>query len=80
MATGPKNAKSQSVTLRMPHELIIDMHLTKEPGESVSSFLNAAVSRETEQRFKRIAKERGIPVSKIRDELHKEAFSLSEKE
>ena len=34
MATGPKNAKSQSVTARIAHEIIEGMENVKEEGES----------------------------------------------
>ncbi|MGK3295127.1 host cell division inhibitor Icd-like protein [Escherichia coli] len=35
MATGPKNAKSQSVTARIAHEIIEGMEKVKEEGESI---------------------------------------------
>ncbi|EHH4548025.1 MULTISPECIES: YlcI/YnfO family protein [Citrobacter] len=50
MATGPKNAKSQSVTARIAHELIEGMEQLKEPGESTGQFINAAVLGEIRRR------------------------------
>ncbi len=45
MATGPKNAKSQSVTARIAHEIIEGMENVKEEGESTGQFINASHAR-----------------------------------
>ncbi|HFP1755221.1 YlcI/YnfO family protein [Escherichia coli] len=57
MATGPKNAKSQSVTARIAHEIIEGMENVKEEGESTGQFVTAALKREVEYRQRRKAKE-----------------------
>ncbi|MBL5827663.1 YlcI/YnfO family protein [Serratia fonticola] len=50
MATGPKNTKSQSVTARIPHEVIEGMELLKEPGESTGQFIVTAMEGEIKRR------------------------------
>ncbi|MBD2786601.1 hypothetical protein ID858_16730 [Xenorhabdus sp. DI] len=50
MATGSKNAKSQSVTVRVLHELIDGMEQTKEQGESTGQFVSAAMRAEIRRR------------------------------
>lgn len=57
MATGPKNAKSQSVTARIAHEIIEGMENVKEEGESTGQFINAAMRGEIKRRQRRKAKE-----------------------
>ncbi|EJT9819140.1 hypothetical protein ABKS22_004381, partial [Escherichia coli] len=53
MATGPKNAKSQSVTARIAHEIIEGMENVKEEGESTGQFINAAMRGEIKRRQRR---------------------------
>ncbi|MDE9485584.1 YlcI/YnfO family protein [Xenorhabdus bovienii] len=50
MATGSKNAKSQSVTVRVLHELINGMEQTKEQDESTGQFISAAMRAEIKRR------------------------------
>ncbi|AYN27176.1 hypothetical protein D8682_09420 [Buttiauxella sp. 3AFRM03] len=56
MATGPKNAKSQSVTARIAHDLIDGMEQTKELGESTGQFISAALQGEIKRRQRRKTK------------------------
>lgn len=53
MATGSKNAKSQSVTVRIAHELINGIEETKSTDESTGQFISAAVKREIQYRQRR---------------------------
>ncbi|WP_420360292.1 YlcI/YnfO family protein [Aeromonas veronii] len=53
MTTGPRNAKSQSVTIRVAHELIDGMEQMKEPGESTGKFISAAIQGEIRRRQRR---------------------------
>ncbi|MEG0870361.1 MAG: YlcI/YnfO family protein [Hafnia sp.] len=57
MATGPKNAKSQSVTVRIAHELIEGMEELKASGESTGQFISSAVLGEIKRRQRKQAKE-----------------------
>lgn len=57
MATGPKNAKSQSVTVRIAHELIEGMEKFKVPGESTGQFISSAVLGEIKRRQRKQSKE-----------------------
>ncbi|WP_141219981.1 YlcI/YnfO family protein [Escherichia coli] len=57
MSTGPKNAKSQSVTARIAHEIIEGMEKVKEEGESTGQFISAAMRGEIKRRQRRKAKE-----------------------
>ena len=50
MATGSKNAKSQSVTARIAHQIIDGMEKTKVPGESTGQFLSSALQGEIKRR------------------------------
>ncbi|MDK9983957.1 MULTISPECIES: YlcI/YnfO family protein [Enterobacter cloacae complex] len=50
MATGSKNAKSQSVTARIAHEIIEGMESVKNPGESTGQFINSAMQGEIKRR------------------------------
>ncbi|MDE1476613.1 hypothetical protein KKJ04_09140 [Xenorhabdus bovienii] len=50
MATGSKNAKSQSVTVRVLHELIDGMEQTKEQSESTGQFISVAMRAEIKRR------------------------------
>ncbi|MCC8382047.1 MULTISPECIES: YlcI/YnfO family protein [unclassified Xenorhabdus] len=50
MATGAKNAKSQSITVRVLHELIEGMAQTKEHNESTGQFVSAAMRAEIKRR------------------------------
>ncbi|EDU0171261.1 hypothetical protein GR173_004306 [Salmonella enterica subsp. enterica] len=53
MATGSRNAKSQSVTVRIAHELIEGMEETKTTDESTGQFISSAVKREIQYRQRR---------------------------
>ncbi|WP_174341036.1 YlcI/YnfO family protein [Enterobacter sp. JMULE2] len=53
MATGSKNAKSQSVTARIPHEIIEGMEQVKADGESTGQFISAAMQGEIKRRQRR---------------------------
>lgn len=57
MATGSKNAKSQSVTARIAHETIEGMEAVKNPGESTGQFINSAMQGEIKRRQRKKAKE-----------------------
>ncbi|QJG45905.1 YlcI/YnfO family protein [Escherichia coli] len=57
MATGSKNAKSQSVTARIAHEIIEGMEAVKNPGESTGQFINSAMQGEIKRRQRKKAKE-----------------------
>ncbi|HGF6560711.1 TPA: YlcI/YnfO family protein [Providencia alcalifaciens] len=50
MATGSRNSKSQSVTVRVLHELIEGMEQTKEQGESTGQFISSAIKTEIKRR------------------------------
>lgn len=50
MATGPKNTKSQSLTARIPHEVIEDMEVVKQEGESTAGFIVSAMRGEIARR------------------------------
>ncbi|EBB7650675.1 hypothetical protein ABC498_004727 [Salmonella enterica] len=53
MATGPRNAKSQSVTARIAHEIIEGMESVKEEGESTGQFISSAMRGEIKRRQRR---------------------------
>ncbi|EJZ6592831.1 hypothetical protein OIK79_002720 [Salmonella enterica] len=57
MATGSKNAKSQSVTARIAHDIIKGMEQVKTPGESTGQFINTAMDGEIKRRQRRKPKE-----------------------
>ena len=57
MATGSKNAKSQSVTARIAHEIIDGMESVKNSGESTGKFINAAMLGEIKRRQRKKPKE-----------------------
>ncbi|WP_042322175.1 YlcI/YnfO family protein [Enterobacter cancerogenus] len=57
MATGSKNAKSQSVTARIAHEIIEGMESVKNPGESTGQFISSAMQGEIKRRQRKNAKE-----------------------
>jgi hypothetical protein len=50
MATGPKNAKSQSVTARIPHDVLDAMETVKQESESTASFIVTAMQGEITRR------------------------------
>ncbi|WP_454889339.1 YlcI/YnfO family protein [Serratia quinivorans] len=50
MATGSKNAKSQSLTARVPHDVVEGMETVKYEGESTASFITAAMQGEVIRR------------------------------
>lgn len=56
MATGSKNAKSQSVTARIAHEILESMELVKGPEESTGQFISVAMLGEIKRRQRRKAK------------------------
>ncbi|MBN3194777.1 YlcI/YnfO family protein [Pectobacterium versatile] len=57
MATGAKNAKSQMTTVRVPHEVMEDIELLKEDGESTAGFLVTAAKGEIKRRQRKQTKE-----------------------
>ncbi|AVZ16721.1 YlcI/YnfO family protein [Enterobacter hormaechei] len=57
MATGSKNAKSQSVTARIAHEIIEGMESVKTPGESTGQFINSAMQGEIKRRLRKQSKQ-----------------------
>ncbi|MCQ8234096.1 MULTISPECIES: YlcI/YnfO family protein [Pectobacterium] len=59
MATGSKNAKSQSVTARIPHEIIDGMEQVKAPNESTGQFISTAMQSEIKRRQRKQAKDAG---------------------
>lgn len=50
MATGPKNTKSQSLTARIPHDVIEGMESVKQDGESNAGFIVTAMRGEIARR------------------------------
>ena len=50
MATGSKNAKSQSLTVRFPHDVIEEMENSKTEGETIAAFVITAVRGEIARR------------------------------
>jgi outer membrane receptor for monomeric catechols len=56
MATGSTNAKSQSVTARIPHDVMEGMEIVKQGGESNAAFIVSAMQGEIARRQ---LKERG---------------------
>lgn len=50
MATGSSNAKSQSVTARIPHEVLDEMEAVKMDGESNAGFIVTAMQGEIARR------------------------------
>lgn len=56
MATGSKNAKSQSVTARIAHEIIEGMEQVKNPGESTGQFISSAMQGEIKRRQRKKAR------------------------
>ncbi|MFW5401636.1 YlcI/YnfO family protein [Yersinia sp. 2553 StPb PI] len=56
MATGSKNAKSQSLTARIPHEIIEGMELVKEKGESTGQFITTSMLGEIKRRQRKKSK------------------------
>ncbi|ELI7901840.1 hypothetical protein RSE72_002791 [Yersinia enterocolitica] len=56
MATGAKNAKSQMTTVRIPHEVMVDIEQLKEDGESTAGFLVMAAKGEIKRRQRKKAK------------------------
>ncbi|WP_038900303.1 YlcI/YnfO family protein [Dickeya dadantii] len=57
MATGAKNAKSQMTTVRIPHEVMEDIELLKEEGESTAGFLVTAAKGEIKRRQRKQTRE-----------------------
>jgi hypothetical protein len=50
MATGAKNAKSQAIAARVPHEVIEEMEAVKLEAESTANFIVAAMRGEIARR------------------------------
>ncbi|WBW62546.1 YlcI/YnfO family protein [Klebsiella electrica] len=50
MATGSKNNRSQSVTARVPHDVLDEMEAAKFSGESTAGFLVTAARSEIARR------------------------------
>lgn len=56
MATGEKNAKSQALKARVPHEVVGAMEQVKEEGESTGQFIVASMQTEIKRRQRKKAK------------------------
>ena len=50
MATGSINNKSQKTSVRIPHEVVSEMDLVKEIGESTGQFIVTAMQGEIKRR------------------------------
>ncbi|HID8403885.1 TPA: YlcI/YnfO family protein [Serratia marcescens] len=50
MATGTKNAKSQALAARVPHDVIEEMEAVKSKGESTANFIVLAIRGEIARR------------------------------
>ena len=53
MATGSRNNKSQQIVSRVPLELIEELELLKEDGESTAGFVVASIKGEIKRRQRR---------------------------
>ncbi|EQA2662157.1 TPA: YlcI/YnfO family protein [Escherichia coli] len=53
MATGTKNAKSQALKARVPHEVVEAMEMVKEDDESTSQFIITSMQSEIKRRQRR---------------------------
>ncbi|MFP1495497.1 hypothetical protein ACLB1Q_33265 [Escherichia coli] len=60
MATGPKNAKSQSVTARIAHEIIVGIKNEEEEEGEVQGSCQPAMRGEIKRRQRRKAKVVGV--------------------
>ncbi|QQU53728.1 YlcI/YnfO family protein [Serratia liquefaciens] len=72
MATGTKNAKSQMVTARVPHDILEGVEAVKHDGESTASFITTAMQGEV---IRRQLKESGE--SKVLSDLKSALEALS---
>ncbi|CNJ35173.1 hypothetical protein HB991_13165 [Yersinia mollaretii] len=52
MSTGSKNAKSQSLNARVPHDIVEAMELCKKADESTAQFIVTSMQAEIERRLK----------------------------
>ncbi|HCD2515279.1 TPA: hypothetical protein NBJ98_004434 [Citrobacter freundii] len=50
MATADKNAKSQLLKARVPHEIVNMMNALKHPDETTSQFITISIASEIEKR------------------------------
>ncbi|MHA6305674.1 YlcI/YnfO family protein [Hafnia paralvei] len=57
MVTGAKNAKSQMTTVRIPHDVMENIELLKEDGESTAGFLVTAARGEIKRRQRKKTKQ-----------------------
>ncbi|CNI32773.1 Uncharacterised protein [Yersinia frederiksenii] len=51
MSTGSKNAKSQSINARVPHDIVEAMERCKRPDESTSQFIITSIQTEIVRRL-----------------------------
>lgn len=56
MATGTKNAKSQALKARVPHDVVEAMEAVKEEDESTSQFIITSMQSEIKRRQRKKAK------------------------
>ncbi|AGH74718.1 YlcI/YnfO family protein [Edwardsiella tarda] len=56
MATGAKNAKSQTIAARVPHDIADSIEELKEEGESTGQFVVTALRGEIKRRQRRKSK------------------------
>ena len=52
MSTGSKNAKSQSLNARVPHDIVEAMKSVKKADESTAQFIVSSMQTEIERRLK----------------------------
>lgn len=52
MSTGSKNAKSQSLNARVPHDIVEAMKSVKKADESTAQFIVTSMKTEIERRLK----------------------------
>ncbi|EKN3986135.1 YlcI/YnfO family protein [Yersinia enterocolitica] len=52
MSTGSKNAKSQSLNARVPHDIVEAMESVKKADESTAQFIVTSMQTEIERRLK----------------------------
>ncbi|HFD4539068.1 TPA: YlcI/YnfO family protein [Enterobacter hormaechei] len=57
MATGTKNAKSQALKARVPHDVVEAMEEVRESDESTSQFIVTSMRGEIKRRQRKKAKE-----------------------
>ncbi|MDF7662196.1 hypothetical protein PUG81_24810 [Erwiniaceae bacterium L1_54_6] len=56
MATGTKNAKSQALKARVPHDVVEAMESVKEQDESTSQFIITSMQNEIKRRQRKLVR------------------------